>query len=97
MMPSRPAVGRIVSQAVGQHGSWAWGWYPDDDRAGPAPLKVVLRCAAAKGGDMTIEETRPDTLDDDAITAWRYLTALADGYAETLGIVGGRLANGLTP
>ena len=96
-MPPRPAVGRLVSQSVGQHGSWAWGWYPTDDWADKAPLKVLLRCAPVKGGEMTIEETRPDELDADEMVAWRYLTALADGYAETLGIVGGRLANGLTP
>jgi hypothetical protein len=80
----------MLDQSIGQHGDYAFGWRATRD-SGPADLRIIVRAAAVKGGAMTAEETRPDQLPDDWHPPWLYLQAVAESYARSLEIVGGRL------
>src|SRR5262249_5672826 len=91
MMPARPTTGRLLSQHVGQHGDWAFGWREDPDGSGAADLRIIVRAAPEKGADMLAEARRPRHLPDAWLEAWLYLTWQADSYSRSLGIVGGRL------
>ena len=89
-MPPRPADGRLLDQSIGQHGDYAFGWRATRDH-GPADLRIVVRAAAVKGGPMRAEEVRPRDMPDDWRPAWTYLNWIAESYARSLEIVGGRL------